>query len=146
MTRIAVVAKRIFTACDYKLMATLQHWAGRRHEHKGTRRVFGKHWRKGTTCRLAFATPDGLHPVLRADMLTRPHVRVHGTASPYDGDLRYWTQKRRDRSLATGRMATLLERQRGVCLSCGWLFPDRDTIKVDHMIPASRQERIIWPI
>ena len=117
-------------------MATLQHWAGRGHEHKGTRRVFDKHWRRSPTGRPALATPDGLHRMHRADMLIRPHVRVRGTASSYDGDPRYQTQRLCDhRPLATDRIATLLERQQGICLSYGWRLRDRDTIKVDHVIP-----------
>jgi len=117
-------------------MATLQHWAGRGHEHKGTRRVFDKHWRRSPTGRPALATPDGLHRMHRADMLIRPHVRVRGTASSYDGDPRYQTQRLCDhRPPATDRIATLLERQQGICLSYGWRLRDRDTIKVDHVIP-----------
>jgi RNA-directed DNA polymerase len=131
----AVVAKRIFASCDYHLMATLKHWAGRRHGHKSVWWVFDKYWRRSATGRLEFATPDGLRLVHHADTPIRRHVKVRGVASPYDGNLRYWVQRLRDHPLTTSRMVILLKRQRGVCLSCGLLFTDRDIIEVDHVIP-----------
>ncbi len=134
----AVVAKRIFASCDYRLMASLVHWAGRRHGHKSAGWVFGKYWRRSARGRLEFSTPDGLHLVHHADMPIRRHVKVRGTASPYDGNLVYWAQRLRDHPLTTGRMAILLKRQRGVCAGCGLLLTDRDSIEVDHVVPRSR--------
>ncbi len=132
-----VVAKEIFASCDYHLMTTLLHWAGRRHGHKGIRWVFGKYWRRGDTRRLEFSTPQGLHLVRHAATPIRRHVKVRGTASPYDGNLVYWAQRLRDHPLTTGRIAILLKRQGGTCASCGLLFADRDIIEVDHIIPRS---------
>ena len=132
-----VVAKRIFASCDYHLMATLKHWAGRRHNHKSMRWVFEKYWRRSATGRLEFATPDGLHLVHHADLPIRRHVKVRGTASPYDGDLVYWAQRLRDHPLTTSRVAILLKRQRGCCARCGLLFTDSATIEVDHVTPRT---------
>ncbi|MBV9544753.1 MAG: hypothetical protein JOY61_10275, partial [Chloroflexi bacterium] len=47
-----VVAKKVFASCDYHLMSTLQHWAGRRHRHKSRRWVFNKYWRRSASGRL----------------------------------------------------------------------------------------------
>jgi RNA-directed DNA polymerase len=47
-----VVAKAVFASCDYHLMSTLQHWAGRRHGHKSRRWVFNRYlapWRRWPT-------------------------------------------------------------------------------------------------
>ncbi len=137
----SVVAKRIFASCDYRLMASLVHWAGRRHGHKSAGWVFGKYWRRSARGRLEFSTPDGLRLVHHADMPIRRHVKVRGTASPYDGNLVYWAQRLRDHPLTTGRMAILLKRQRGVCAGCGLLLTDRDSIEVDHVVPRSRGGR-----
>ena len=131
----AVVAQRIVAACDYHLMATRKHGAGRRHGHKSVWGVFDNYWRRSATGRLAFATPDGLRLVHHADTSIRRHVKVRGVASPYDGNLRSWAQRRRAHPLTTSRMTILLKRPRGVCLSCGLLFTDRDIIEVDHVIP-----------
>jgi len=131
----AVVAKRIVAACDDHLLATLQHWAGRRHGHKRVRWVFDNYWRRSATGRLEFATPDGLRLVHHADMPIRRHVNVRGVASPDDGNLRYWVQRLRDHPLTTSRMTILLKRQRGRCLRCGWLVTDRDISEVEHVLP-----------
>ena len=76
----AVVAKRVFVSCDYRLMSTLTHWAGRRHGHKGLRWVIQKYWRRGATGRLEFSTPAGQRLVHHADMHLQRHVKVRGTA------------------------------------------------------------------
>jgi len=137
----AVVAKRIFASCDYHLRATLVHGAGRRHGHKSAGWVCGTYWRRSARGRLEFSTPDGLHLVHHADMPIRRHVKVRGTASPYDGNLVYWAQRLRDHPLTTGRMAILLKRQQGVCAGCGLLLTDRDSSEVDHIVPRSRGGR-----
>jgi len=134
----SVVAKRTFASCDYHLTATLIHWAGRRHGRKTWRWVFTKYWRTGSVGRREFATPDGRCLIHHADTPIRRHVKVRGTASPYDGNLLYWARRLRDHPLTTGRLARLLQRQHGVCTRCGLLFTDRDTIEVDHVIPRSR--------
>ncbi len=139
----SAVAKCIFASCDYHLMATLMHWAGRRHGHKSPGWVFRKYWHRNVGNvggRLEFSTPDGLRLVHHADMPIRRHVKVCGKASPYDGNLVYWAQRLRDHPLTSSRMAILLKRQRGVCARCGLLFTDKDrgNIEVDHIIPRSR--------
>jgi RNA-directed DNA polymerase len=139
----SVASKRIFATCDYHLMATLKHWAGRRHGHKSPRWVFRKYWHRNSKAggRLEFSTPDpdGLRLVQHADMPIRRHVKVRGKASPYDGNLVYWAQRLRDHPLTSSRVALLLKRQGGRCARCGLLFTDadRDSIEVDHVIPRS---------
>jgi RNA-directed DNA polymerase len=132
-----VVAKRTFASCDYKLMGTLTRWAGRRHSRKSARWVVNKYWRRGQTGRLEFSTPDGLSLAHHADRPIRRHVKVRGTASPYDGNLVYWAQRLQDHPLTTGRIVILLKCQHGLCSRCGLLLTDRDSIEVDHIIPRS---------
>lgn len=132
-----VVAKRVFASCDYHLMSTLKHWAGRRHGHKSLRWVFNKYWRRGASGRLEFSTPDGLRLVHHADTPIRRHVKVRGTASPFNADLVYWSHRLRQHPLTTGRIAILLKRQQGRCARCGLLFTDRSGIEVDHLLPRA---------
>jgi RNA-directed DNA polymerase len=135
----SVASKRIFASCDYRLIATLKHWAGRRHGHKSPGWVFGKYWRRNSKTskaggRLEFSTPDGLRLVHHADMPIRRHVKVRGRASPYEGNLVYWAQRLRDHPLTSSRVALLLKRQGGRCARCELLFADRDkdSIEVDQ--------------
>lgn len=132
-----VVAKQIFATCDYRLMATLRRWAGRRHSRKPMRWVYTKYWRQGPTGRWEFRLPDGRHLALHADMPIRRHAKVRGTASPYDGNLTYWARRLQDHPLVTGRVAILLNRQRGACAGCGLLLTDQDRIEIDHIVPRS---------
>jgi len=86
---------------------------------------------------LAFSTPTGLSLVRHAATPIRRHVKVRGAASPYDGNLVYWTQRLRDHPLTTSQIAILRKRQGGAGARCGLLFADRDIIAVDHVIPRS---------
>ena len=130
-----VVSKEVFASCDYHLMSTLKHWMGRRHGHKGARWVFNKYCRRSATGRLEFSTPAGLRLVHHADTPIQRHVKVRGTASPFNGDIVYWSQRLRQHPLTTGRVAILLKRQQGRCAWCGSLFLNRTDIEVDHVRP-----------
>jgi len=130
-----VVSKEVFASCDYRLMSTLKHWMGRRHGHKGAQWVFNKYCRRGATGRLEFSTPAGLRLVHHADTPIQRHVKVRGTASPFNADLVYWSQRLRQHPLTVGRVAILLKRQQGRCAWCGLLFVDRVAIEVDHVCP-----------
>jgi RNA-directed DNA polymerase len=130
-----VVAKRTFALCDYHLMSTLRHWAGRRHSSKTLRWVYRKYWRRGPSGRVEFSTPTGLRLVHHADVPIRRHVKVRGTVSAFNGDVVYWCQRLRQHPLTSDRMAILLKRQQGRCTWCGLLFTDRTDIEVDHLLP-----------
>jgi RNA-directed DNA polymerase len=97
--------------------------------------VFNKYWDRDESGRLEFATSAGLRLVHHAATPIQRHVKVRGTASPYNGDLVYWSQRLRQHPLTLGRMAILLKRQDGRCAWCGSLFVDRATIEVDHVRP-----------
>jgi RNA-directed DNA polymerase len=131
----AVVSKEVFASCDYHLMSTLKHWMGRRHGHKSARWVFNKYCRRGATGRLEFSTPAGLRLLRHADTPIQRHVKVRGTASPFNGDIVYWSQRLRQHPLTTGRVAILLKRQQGRCAWCGSLFTERADIEIDHVHP-----------
>jgi RNA-directed DNA polymerase len=96
-----------------------------------------KYWRRGTSGRVEFSTPAGLRLVHHADVPIRRHVKVRGTASPFNGDLVYLSQRLRQHPLTTDRMANLLKRQQGRCAWCGLLFTDRTDIEVDHLLPRA---------
>ncbi len=90
-----VVAKQCFGTCDHHLSATLVHWAGHRHPNKRVSWVFHKYWRRSASGRLEFATPSGHRLAQHADTPIRRHVKVRGAASPFDGNLVYWSSRLR---------------------------------------------------
>jgi 5-methylcytosine-specific restriction endonuclease McrA len=59
---------------------------------------------------------------------------VEGVASPFDGNWIYG-RARRGEYPGTTRMATLLERQQGICNHCRLSFTSEDLVEVDHIIP-----------
>jgi RNA-directed DNA polymerase len=60
---------------------------------------------------------------------------VKGAASPFDGNLVYWSQRLKEHPLATREEGKLLQRQRGRCLKGGLLFMEQDVSELDHIIP-----------
>ncbi|MBV9356084.1 MAG: reverse transcriptase N-terminal domain-containing protein [Chloroflexi bacterium] len=130
-----VVAKKVFASFHYHLMNTLRHWAGRRHGQKSWKWVFNKYWRRSATNRLEFSTMAGLRLVHHADTPIQRHVKVRATASLFNGDIVYWSQRLRQHPLTMGRIGILLKRQRGRCAWCGSLFLDRTSIEVHHVQP-----------
>lgn len=71
------------------------------------------------------------YPIIR-------HVKVTGTKSPYDGDHPYWISRLARYSGLTGKVATLLKRQRGKCAICCLPFWQTDVMEMDHIIPKSK--------
>ena len=65
------------------------------------------------------------------------YVKVKGEASPYDGNLIYWSARMGKHPETSKKVATLLKKQKGKCTHCGLLFKDEDVLEVDHIIPKS---------
>ncbi len=65
------------------------------------------------------------------------HVKVRGTASPYDGNLVYWNKRLRKHSMFNGMLGKLLQKQQGKCRWCELYFRDGDQIEIDHILPKS---------
>ena len=66
------------------------------------------------------------------------HVKVQGTASPYDGNLLYWVKRLKDHPLLNSRVAALLKTQHGMCAGCGRYFTEGSLMEIDHIIPRSQ--------
>jgi hypothetical protein len=49
------------------------------------------------------------------------HIKVKGTASPYDGKMAYWSQRLRTHPMFHGVKGALLCKQQGKCRWCGLL-------------------------
>ncbi len=66
------------------------------------------------------------------------HNKVKGEASPYDGNLVYWSKRMGTHPEMPKRVATLLKKQKGKCTHCGLYFRESDLLEVDHIIPLSK--------
>ena len=66
------------------------------------------------------------------------HIKVKGNASPYDGNLIYWSSRMGKHPEMPKTRATLLKRQNGKCAHCNLFFREGDVIELDHITPKSK--------
>jgi RNA-directed DNA polymerase len=134
-----VVSKRVLTDCDYQLFPVLLRWATRRHPRKSASWRVRRYWRTLKENHWCFATAEGIWLTKHAAVPIRRHVLVRGAASPYDGNLFYWTRRlQQQHPLPRGStLGRLLTRQMGKCGYCRLYFLDDALIEIDHWIPRS---------
>ncbi len=136
-----VVSKETFSKLDNLVYQKLSRWANRRHPGKSGSWVANKYWHTVGGNNWVFSvTRDGLVAETLISHASKPivrHVKVKGTASPFDGNLKYWSSRRGEHPLVTTRVAKLLKEQKGKCAHCGLYFREDDLIEVDHIIPKS---------
>lgn len=128
----SVVSSSVFSTCDRHVWFQLQSWARRRHARKKRSWIDAKYW-KQVEGRDTFCTPLGAQLRLHRDTAIQRHKKVRGTASPYDGNLLYWSQRLKAHPLMHARRAKLLHKQQGKCRWCGLLFRDEDILEIDHI-------------
>lgn len=59
------------------------------------------------------------------------HVNVKGNKSPYDGDLKYWSE--RNSKLYDGETSKALKRQNHSCGYCGMKFTSEERVNLHHV-------------
>jgi len=123
----------------------LRAWARHRHPTKSGEWVAKKYWQTIGGDNWVFATrQEGKNPLKLAKHSATPivrHVKVKGDASPYDGNLVYWSARMGKHPEASLKVATLLKNQKGKCAHCELFFKDGDIWEVDHVIPKSKGGR-----
>lgn len=70
-------------------------------------------------------------------VISKQHVKVMGTKSPYDGDIVYWGERTKQFTGKNARLTTLLTRQDCRCKLCGKQFWPECQIEVDHIIATA---------
>jgi RNA-directed DNA polymerase len=128
----AVISKASFQRLDHLLYLRLARWARLRHPHRGRRWIAQKYWHGEEGRGWRFGTKTGpllIHhsttPILR-------HRKVKGTASPFNGDWRYWATRRGSYPGISRRVATLLQLQHGRCGYCDLVFLPEAFLEVHH--------------
>jgi RNA-directed DNA polymerase len=139
-----VVSSDTFSACDRHVWFQLQSWASRRHSMKKRSWTDAKYWRQ-VDGRDTFCTPQGAKLRLHRDTAMQRHEKVRGTASPYDGNLLYWSQRLKTHPLMHARKAKLLHKQKGRCRWCELLFREEDILEIDHIDHNHSNNRLILP-
>jgi len=132
------VAGEVFHRCRYHLYQQLQEWGRRRHPNKGKRWIADKYWHVSEGKGWIFT--DGTSVLWTHDHThVQRHIKVKDTASPYNGDMLYWSQRLSKHPLLGTTKGKLLQKQEGKCRWCGLLFRDNDLIEVDHITPKGHR-------
>lgn len=136
------VSKKIFAAIDNLMYPKLKAWAKRRHPNQSAEWVSKKYWQNIGSDNWVFATNQkGENPIrLHSHTETKivRHVKVKCDASPYDGNLIYWSTRMSTHPELSTRMSLLLKKQQGKCIHCGLYFRESDLLEIDHIIPLSK--------
>lgn len=137
-----VVSKEAFSHQDYLIFQKLGAWARHRHADKSWEWISRKYWQTIGGDQWVFATqPRDKDPQILRKHNATPivrHTKVKGNASPFDGDLIYWSTRMGKHPDATHRVSKLLKWQKGKCTHCGLFFRDGDVMEIDHKIPRTK--------
>jgi RNA-directed DNA polymerase len=132
-----VVATETFNHCRHMLYLQLRSWANFRHPNKSRHWIAHKYWQVDNGAGWIFKDQQGLTLWEHPQTHIQRHVKVRGTASPYDGNLLYWSKRLRTHFMFNGTLGKLLLKQRGKCRWCDLLFQDGDRVEIDHLLPRS---------
>jgi RNA-directed DNA polymerase len=132
----SVAAARTFQRVDHEVNWQLVRWCRRRHPGMGPGRAVRKYFQFDEGHQWTFTTTDGPPLPRHPQTKIRRHIRVRGHASPFDGNLAYWSKRLRSHPMTRTVVAKLLKRQDGRCPECGLLLRDDDLLEVDHIDPT----------
>jgi len=138
-----VVSTKVFERLTYITKYKLFRWGKKRHRNKGMKWVMKKYFQTIGSRHWVFAarTKDNPFPtylISHYDTKIYRFVKVKGDASPYDGNLVYWSTRRGKHPEMPTRTAFLLKKQKGKCNWCELYLRDGDVIELDHIIPKSK--------
>ncbi len=137
----SVCSSKAFSRMDYLIFWKLFKWAKHRHHNKGRKWIADKYWQSISGDNWVFATrQEGSNPLRllkHSSIKIIDYVKVKGEASPYDGNLVYWSSRMGKHPEMPVRTASLLKKQKGKCAHCGLWFHEEDVIELDHIIPKA---------
>lgn len=136
-----VPSKQTFSWCDHTVYAQLTQWARHKHPTRGRKWLARNYWRTKEQRHWVFMTLQGVELRNHSQTAISYHTKVRGGASPYDGQLLYWSQRLTHHPMIEGKLALLLKDQQGKCRYCGLVFKDGDIWEIDHIVPKSQGGR-----
>jgi RNA-directed DNA polymerase len=143
-----VVSKEIFSKLGRLVYLKLKRWGKRRHSKKSGSWVANKYWHTVGGENWVFAATENGEVTVKLFKHSQKeivrHVKVKGDASPFNGNLKYWSARKGNNPLVPKKIATLLKKQKGKCVHCGLYFREDDLIEIDHIIPKSVSGKDIY--
>jgi len=114
-----VVSKETYSNMDNHLWKLLWQWANRRHPNKSGEWIAKKYWTPTKEKQWNFTgkTKNGeeIELTRHAETEIIRHAKVKGTASPFDGNLVYWSKRLPKSPDVSTRVIDLLKKQHGKC-------------------------------
>lgn len=135
------VSKEVFNKLDKLIYWKLMKWGKKRHNNKTLKFAAHRYFHSIGERKWVFAAKlknGNFFELLShaATPITR-HIKVKGNASPYNGDLIYWSTRMGRNPQMPKRTAILLKGQKGKCNHCGLNFKYGDLLESDHIKPLS---------
>ncbi|MBV9688959.1 MAG: group II intron reverse transcriptase/maturase [Ktedonobacteraceae bacterium] len=110
------VSKETFSKVDHLLNIQLRQWAYRRHPGKGRRYAVRRYWKSQGQRNWVFG--NAITTLLQhTDTPIQRHIKVKGTASPYNGKWLYWTRRATNTAMETEKVR-LIRSQHWKCPLC----------------------------
>ncbi len=144
-----VVSKETFSYISYRVWQYLWNWCKRRHHKKGLKWVKEKYFRriKGVDWTFCCETEGRkgkknllcLYNIAKTPIVR--HVKVKGTASPFDAELREYWEKRRTKWGKTrwakgSKYEQVAKQQNWQCPNCGQSLFNGENIETHHIVPV----------
>lgn len=137
-----VVSKETFSEIDHIVYQQLLAWAKRTHPGTPVKGIVKKCWQTVGKNHWVFATKEGNEITTRllkhAETPIVRHVKVKDEASPYDGNLVYWSTRRKNHPECPKKIAELLWKQKGKCNWCELHFREDDLLEIDHILSTAQ--------
>ncbi len=132
-----VSSSKAFDKLRYLLFRKLLAWASQRHSNKGIKWITEKYWhhKSGKWNFASLGKDKKLSLLNHSEIHIKYHTKVKGNASPYDGNLIYWSSRMGNHPEMNRRISYLLKKQEGKCPNCGQFFKDGDLMEQDHIVP-----------
>ena len=135
------ISSKTFQALDAYLFIHLWKWARKRHPKMSKYKLKEKYWHQVGKRNWVFGvkTEDQVTITLQlhSKIPIKRHSKVKGKASPFDGDLIYWSKRTGSNPLIPPIKAKLIKEQKGICGICKKPFLPDDIIERDHIVPRA---------
>ena len=137
------ISSRIFQELDKYVFEHLWKWAKRRHPKMSRYKLKEKYWHTVEKRNWVFGIKDkegdklSLQLQYHSKIPIQRHAMVKGKASPFDGNILYWSRRTGKSPLIPPIKARLIKEQKGRCGICGKYFLPDDTIERDHIVPKA---------
>ncbi len=144
-----VVSKETFSYISYRVWQYLWNWCKRRHPKKKLKWVKDKYFRriKGVDWTFCCETEDRkgkknllcLYNIAKTPIVR--HIKVKGTASPFDAELtEYWLKRRtklgKSKWAKGSKYETVAKQQNWKCPNCGQSLFNGENIETHHIVPV----------